>query len=129
MLALSAAMAAGAEELMAPEDHLKRGALRKRFVESDVSGSKAPPELRRQVADELFDLEMTARPTCEPELSSVKVVDEAGLGRWSERWFVRACFERIPYRVSFERSKDPDKRGQLDFKVTPDMGRYGYPVN
>ena len=42
VLCLVAAMTAAAAEPKAPDSHLKEGALRKAFLASDMSGSKAP---------------------------------------------------------------------------------------
>lgn len=132
-LALAVSLAAAApawavteQEQRALDAARRAEAAQKKFMDSDMSNSKAPKDLRQQVARELFDKERAIRPTCEPEVVSIRETDAPKIGYWTERWFVKSCFERIPYRISYEPSAEAGKGTQ--FTITPDVGTHGYPV-
>lgn len=130
-LALLAASGAAAEEERAPlTDPKREGQVRRAFIETNPGGSKADKELRMEAADAVYARERTLRPNCEPELMSIRVLDEQGIGRWTERWFVRSCFERFPYRVTYAPANDPKHpKKKTEIKVTPDTGKHGSPMN
>jgi hypothetical protein len=126
----------GKETPLTPEVQQARKAKRKQFGAGDMSNSKAAREMRTQILDEIFAQEMAVRPNCEPKLMSTRVLEERGIGRWSERWFIRTCLERIPYRITV--APEPpvkDKTGKTikaagpGFTVAPDLGTHGFPLN
>jgi hypothetical protein len=94
-----------------------------------VKKSRAKDKLRDAAAQRVLNEDQNQRPGCEEQqILKVNVLTKPKKdGIWQERWFVRACGNSVPYRVTFL----PDEKSALKMKVNValDEGKYGFPTN